>query len=373
VGAQQYAQAWAAAGHQVTVVTTGNPGLAARERVSGVDVQRVPVIGRRARATSTFLSMALYNVSGLSHVLRNRSALSDCDVINCHFSIPTGPLAWVAARLFGRPNVLTIIGGDIYDPSKKSSPHRSVVFRAINRWLMRSADAVIAISSDTKTRAQAYYGVDRPIHVINYGFDPPSPCSDAADRLADAFAGFTLIGIGRLVARKGFVYAIQALVELPDDVRLVIIGDGPLEEELRADAKRLGVGDRVVLTGYMPRTEIAGCLRRADCFILPSLHEGLGIVVQEAMDAGLPVVATNHGGQVDLIRESRNGFLVDPEDSKALAEAVHRLYENRELAQAMGRNNREDIERLHIGANSLEYISVFSELSRAQPALATAG
>src|SRR5690606_31957691 len=102
----------------------------------GVDVVRVPTYGRTSRATSSFLSMAMYNVTGALHVLRHRRALGENDVLNCHFSIPTGPLAWFAGKLLGTPNVLTIIGGDIYDPSKRTSPHRSRLLRAVNRWLI---------------------------------------------------------------------------------------------------------------------------------------------------------------------------------------------------------------------------------------------
>ena len=332
----------------------------------------IPARGRSDRAVTPHVSMFWYNLAGTWHVLRHRRSLGTHDIINGHFSIPSGPLAWFASRLLRRPNVLTIIGGDIYDPSKKLSPHRIGVFRVLNRWLIRTANEVIAISSDTENRAREYYSIDRPISVINYGFNPPEPTLSAAERMAGAFEGFTLIGVGRLIERKGFRYAVDALSELPRDVRLVLVGDGPLESELKDQAAKLGVADRLTITGYLTREELAGCLRRSDCFVLSSLHEGLGIVVQEAMDAGLPVVATNHGGQVDLIREPRNGVLVDPEDSGALARAVLRLYRDRTLAREMGEHNREDIALLNIAANAEDYISIFGRLVPADGAVASA-
>lgn len=230
--------------------------------------------------------------------------------------------------------------------------------------IINSAADVVAISSDTKKRAEEHYKVRKDIKVINYGFDPPKGSGSRRDALGLSERKYYLIAVGRLVKRKGFEYLLHSLRGLPAEIHLLLVGDGPEEGELREVALQAGVSERVSFLGYQTRERIWEYLLAADCFVLSSLHEGLGIVVQEAMCAGLPVVATDNGGQVDLIRDGRNGILVQPMDSAALASAIERIYTDRETAAEMGRNNRTDIERCHMSVNSLEYIRIFRNGAR---------
>jgi glycosyltransferase involved in cell wall biosynthesis len=302
--------------------------------------------------------MASYLVFGALHVLRARRTLKRFDVINTHFSIPTGPLGHFASFVLGRPHVLTIIGGDIYDPTKRSSPHRFAILRALNRYLISRADEVIAISSDTAARARDLHGVRRPIDVVNYGFEPrQGGAGRVAGRRDDG--DFVLVAVGRLVPRKGFDHLIRAMSYLPGNVRTRIIGDGPEEPSLRALARDLGVQDRVHLVGFLPNERVLEELGRADCFVLSSLHEGLGIVVQEAMYLGLPIVSTNNGGQVDLLEHGRNALLVDPGRPEELASAIDRIRLDKKLANDFGRANQKDLESLYISENSAQYTDVF--------------
>ena len=364
VGAKKYAESWARKGHDVTVLTSRTEGLEDREKVAGVHVVRVRTFGKEQRATSTVLSMLTYLLSGLAHLVRNRGDYRDVQVVNTHFSLPTGPLGWAASRLLAVPDVLTIIGGDIYDPSKDRSPHRHRSLRAVNRFLIRAAKDVVAISTDTEARAREHYDIRRPIRVINYGFSPPDEDQIEQVRLPSSRDDrYYLIAIGRLVRRKGFGYLIEAVRRLPEDVELLLIGDGPLEDRLRSEARRRGVEERIHLLGYQSSPRVYGYLLQADCFVLSSLHEGLGIVVQEAMWAGLPIVATNNGGQVDLVEDGRNGILVRPGDTTGLTEAVLSLYENPGIAARMAEANRSDIRDYHVDSNSEQYLDRFRTLA----------
>lgn len=360
MGASQYAEAWEAAGHSVTVLTSGSESLPIERVSGGLRVVRLRVAGRRDRATTTNRAMLAYLAAGTRWIVRHRDELAAIDVINTHFSIPTGPLGMFAARYLHVPNVLTIIGGDIYDPSKASSPHRHLWTRIANRRIIRSADGVIAISSDTRERAERYYGIQRPIHVIPYGFSPPVEAGGAGlrhgrDGTDDAFR---LIAVGRLVQRKGFDHLLTALSQLPARVRLEVIGDGPLAMPLRDLAATLDVADRVSWPGFLARAEILRRMSRADAFVLSSLHEGLGIVVQEAMFSGLPIVATDTGGQTDLITDGENGLLVRVGDAGAIAAAVRKLMEDADRREAMGRKSRERIAELAMPRNAEEVLGV---------------
>jgi len=361
VGAKQYAEAWAAAGHHVTVLTSWDKGLLRRENIGGVDVIRVFVFGKKDRATATNLSMLCYLFFGFFYLLRHLFVLRRTEVINTHFSIPTGPLGVVASKLLSAPNILTIIGGDIYDPTKRSSPHRRAVLRLANACIINSANIIVAISSDTKKRATQHYKIRKPIHVINYGFEPMKIAKSNRGDLGLIENAYYLISVGRLVERKGFEFLIRSLGNLPDDVRLLIIGDGPLESKLIDVAHQEEVGERVSFLGYQPREKILRYLTLADCYVLSSLHEGLGIVVQEAMFAGLPIVSTDNGGQVDLVKDGRNGVLTKPADVDRLTTAIEKLYSDRRLAAGMAANNRQDIEQLYMSVNCEEYIAFFRD------------
>jgi glycosyltransferase involved in cell wall biosynthesis len=366
VGAQQYAEAWSHKGCRVTVVTSRGQGLKQREKVNGVDVIRVFTVGNGNRATTPFVAMFSYIIFGLLHILMHWREFSDNDVVNSHFCIPTGPLGFLAAKVLNLPHVLTIIGGDIYDPTKKSSPHRSVVMRAANRFIMNSAERVVAISGDTRRRAKEHYGIRREIQVVNYGFLPLELQENSPLESDSGPKKFHLIGVGRLIKRKGFEHLIHALALLPPDVHLIIVGDGPEEMELKRLATSKGLSEQVTLAGYQPREQVLEYMCEADCFVLSSFHEGLGIVVQEAMYAGLPIVATNNGGQTDLVHEPRNGLLVAPGDVEMLANAVYRFYSDPALAKSVGANNRQDIEKYHISRNCEEYIHLFNKLVQAE-------
>ena len=364
IGASQYAEAWSQSGHKVTVLTSWRSGLKFKETLNGARIVRVFTIPRRDRARFSHAGMLSYVVFGLVHIMCNRSYYRRNDVINTHFSLPGGVLGIIASRLLGIPHVLTIIGGDIYDPTKKRSPHRSALMRQVNSIVMNSVDKIIAISTDTKRNAQRYYKVRNEITVINYGF-PFTACRfEGSPEVKREDGKYHLVAIGRLVERKGFEYLIRALTKLPDDIDLCIIGDGPLKAGLQGLAGDCNLNGRFRMTGYLPREQIFSYLTSADCFVLSSLHEGLGIVVQEAMAAGLPIVATDNGGQVDIIENYRNGILVKPREADSLSAAIAHIYENRELAESMRQNNREDIRRHYMPANADRYIGLFEATLR---------
>jgi L-malate glycosyltransferase len=360
VSVKQYAEEWASKGHKVTLVTSWVKGLKFRETVSNVDVIRIFTIGIKSRATIPFISMFFYIIIGILYIIFHGRSMHKFEIINSHFSIPTGLLGVVAARILRIPQVLTIIGGDIYDPTKRSSPHRQVLLRVINTFILNSSDQLVAISSDTKKRAQFFYKVKQEIIVINLGFVPKQ--LRCIKNLRDQNGHFKLIAVGRLIKRKGFDYLIDALQFLPNDIILYIVGDGPLENKLNELVAKKGLTERVSFTGYLSESRKFDLLQSSDCYVLSSIHEGLGIVVQEAMYAGLPIVSTNNGGQIDLIKQPRNGILVDPENSEKLAEAIMTFYSNREYAESVALNNKQDIQKFFISNNAKEYITIFTDL-----------
>jgi glycosyltransferase involved in cell wall biosynthesis len=130
-----------------------------------------------------------------------------------------------------------------------------------------------------------------------------------------------LVAVGRLAPQKGFDILIEALARLPEDVRLVILGEGPQRAALQQQASRLGVAERLDLPGYCadPQAEIAA----ADCFVLASRFEGSPNALVEALATGVPVVATNCPyGPEEILDRGLVAPLVPVEDAKTLARTV---------------------------------------------------
>jgi glycosyltransferase involved in cell wall biosynthesis len=126
-------------------------------------------------------------------------------------------------------------------------------------------------------------------------------------------------------------------------------------------ARRSGLADRVQLAGRVTDKLKYGYLSAADAFVLSSEHEGFGVVLQEAMAAGLPVVAVGHGGQADLLEDGVNALLVDSNEPRGLAGAVQRVLTDSELRAAMCEANRRKLKAYDASAMAQRYVQLFRE------------
>jgi glycosyltransferase involved in cell wall biosynthesis len=211
-------------------------------------------------------------------------------------------------------------------------PFRAGPFRLVERALTRRASRVIAI-----THALRRFCVDRvglpeaKVEVVHYGLDAIPAWRDDA---APPPAGRLVLVVGRLTEQKGIDVAIRALAELPDDVRLAVLGEGPERSRLESLARELGVTERVLLPGRVG--DVAAWLRAAELVLHPVRWEGFGLAVLEAMLAGRAVVASAVSAVPELVLDGETGMLVPPNDPVALAAATAGLLANPEVAASMG-------------------------------------
>jgi len=159
-----------------------------------------------------------------------------------------------------------------------------------------------------------------------------------------------ILAVGRLIAKKGFADLIGAcglIAERGKSFQCEIIGEGPLENELRGQIERLNLQNRVVLPGAKPQREVRQRLAAANVFVLPSVidpeggMDNLPTVIMEAMATGLPIVSTKIGGIPEMVVENETGFLLRPGDAVALADAIEKVISNLSLAQKLGQAGRE--------------------------------
>ena len=239
----------------------------------------------------------------------------------------------LAARLLGIPTISTRHNDDRY----LLGP-----FRYVDRAFARPARRLIAISDAVRHFLERAGHDPAKLVTIRYGLDelpaaPSVPPPAAAGIPPEAPLA---LAVGRLIAQKDHTTLLRAFARARTAVpqaRLAILGSGPLEAETRRLVAELGLDDAVTLPG---RTDIRDWLERADVFVHTSRWEGFGIVLLEAMLAGLPVVATRVSAVPEVVADGETGLLVEPGDDAALAEALGALLADPGRATALGEAGR---------------------------------
>ena len=301
------------------------------------------------------------------------------DVIHAHWPFPHAYIALGAAKLFRIPLVLNFHGAELLLIRKKKW------VRPLLKFAIGQAQAVFANSSFTASKIKALRNVD--VEWSPYGTTLESTAAPAADGGTPATAPhpingkFKILFVGRHIERKGICYLIEAAKYLPrDQFEIRIVGVGDLTDRLKEMAKQVdalaptglrhdegeaglrhdegeaemrhdeGEAAEIIFTGKLSPEELANEYRTANVFTLPAIvdskgdTEGLGVVLIEAMELGLPVVASNVGGIPDVVVDGTSGILVPEKDPQALADAYKRLAADPELVKKILAGARKRIE-----------------------------
>ena len=152
-----------------------------------------------------------------------------------------------------------------------------------------------------------------------------------------------LIFTGRLVPIKNIPFLIQAMKKLPSDTVLLIVGDGPLKNELRREVERENLTNRVIFTGHIPQEKLPFYYSTGDIFVFSSFYDNLPNSVLEAMASELPVVAPSVGGIPMIVEEKVNGYLYSVGNTQEFVEKVNLLLKDKNLREEMGKENRKKI------------------------------
>ncbi len=236
------------------------------------------------------------------------------------------------------PFVLTLQEGDPLEYILRKTRFVSKWFREI----FLRADIITAISEFLADFARSM-GAVNPVLVIPNGVDygrfhgkgDPALVQSLRERFTDNGGQSLLVTVSRLVHKNAVDTIIRSLLELPENVKLLVIGTGPLQPYLIALAAELGVSARVLFLGDIPHSKLPSYLSIADIFVRPSRTEGMGNVFIEAMAAGIPVIATTVGGIRDFLRDGENALAVDVDDPHGLAEKVKNILNNSGLAERL--------------------------------------
>lgn len=348
--------------HEVTVLTSQGLGLPHERFENGVRVIRVPVFFRRQEAVANILSLSTFIPMGIK-AGKKLIMEKGFDVINTHFVLPTGPVGNALSRFGGIPNVLSLHGGDLYDPSKLTSPHRHPLLRFWIRRLLRSADAVVGQSSNTLCNMQSFYA--REIEGVRIPLGIQRPKINGVDRIQYGCGRdeILLVTVGRLVSRKAIPQLISMMDGLRKErVRLFILGSGPQEQSLKEEVRKRGLEDRILFMGHVEECKKFEILKMCDIYVSTSQHEGFGLVFLEAMACGLPVVCYNHGGQTDFLEDNLTGYLLPLNDLRGFENRCRILIRDRHMRRRMGEENARRVEGFFIDRCARRYEAIFQEV-----------
>lgn len=270
------------------------------------------------------------------------------DIIHAHFAIDAVYALGLKARL-NIPLVTTLHGFDVTTSSKSlfcSLKPAWINFLMFRKRLQRNCDRFICVSDFIKNKAlQQGYPENKLItHYIGIEL-PPIRYSKKHN------GAIEILHVARLTEKKGTTYLLEALSKVKNDnLKLEIIGDGPLKAELLNQVKELGIQDKVNFLGSKSHDFVLEKMLSTDIFCVPSVtastgdSEGLGMVFLEAATRYTPVVATLHGGIPEAVENGKTGFLVPERDSEALAEKLSLLIDNVDLRKKMGLAARKMVE-----------------------------
>nr|WP_231713440.1 glycosyltransferase [Arthrobacter sp. zg-Y769] len=340
--------ALAARGHTVQVYTRrDDPGLPDRVQVQdGLEVVHVTAGPALPLPKDDLLPYMGQLADG---VLADWGA-EPPDVVHSHFWM-SGLAALEAARSAGEEGVPVVHTFHALGTVKKRHQGAEDTSPPEREWLEpsvgRRADRVLATCSDEVFELKAIGVPGSRISIAPCGvdlslFSSEGPAEPRGRR-------HRIAAVGRLVPRKGVDLAIRALALLRDegldDVELLIVGGSsdsagletdPEARRLLALARSLGVADRVLLRGQVPREQMPAVLRSADAVVCAPWYEPFGIVPLEAMACAVPVVASAVGGLIDTVVHGKTGLHVPPRDSTALASALSELLQNPRYARRLG-------------------------------------
>lgn len=327
---------------KVSVLAPAGPRTQSRERWGEVDVWRFQYAWpARLQALTTgegmvarMRSSAFAKAQAPAFVAAQWAALPrvaravGADLLNPHWIVPQGFIASGWARSLQLPMVVTAHGADVALLGRMPGGGR------LGRYVFARSAGFIADSAYLARRTEEIIGQAIPHAAIPMGVET-SVFAAAGDERAphDPRGPRTLLFVGKFVPKKGISVLLDAVARLRAagrDLRLQLIGGGPLEDALRADVARLGIGDAVAFLGWVKNHELPSRYVSADVVCVPSIEdahgetEGTPVVLQEALACGSLIVASRSSGIGDVLRDGENGWTVPPGDAGAMAAAVAR-------------------------------------------------
>jgi len=317
-------------GHNVHVITSRNKGLLSEVVESGIHIHRIrwpnlKFIGSLIFSLKTALTLSRVN----PQIIQSQS-------------ISMGSTGLISKWVLNRPYIVWGRGSEVYLPHQFK--------KLTTRIVLGNADAVIALTDDMKQEIQRLWPGE--ISVIPNGINLKKferISRESARRELEIEQGDKVVlFVGTLRQIKGADYlvtAMQYILRAEPRSRLILVGDGAERQKLEHLVSDLHLSARVSFVGKIQNEQIPTFMIASDVFVLPSLSEGLPVVVLEALAAALPIVATSVGGVPSIVADGINGFLIKSRDVGQIADKVLLLLSDPELRHRMSENNKKEAQQ----------------------------
>lgn len=282
-----------------------------------------------------------------------KKMLCQYDVVHAHWLIPQG----IIQSFFKKPYVVTGHGGDV-------TSLNFGILKKLKARCVRNAGYVTVVSSFLENEVKKISSVDN-IKIMPMGCNLDSFSPDyAVKNYFNQGDKKVILFVGRLAEKKGVKYLIEAMKKV--DGILAIVGQGPLEEELKTQARDFG--DKIIFLGAKTHEELSKIYASADIFVAPSVtakdgdKEGFGLVMLEAMASGLPVVAFDSGGISELITHNENGLLCPEKDVEGLSCNINKLLNDESMYELLVQNGKRTAEKYSYKEIGKQYSEIYAKV-----------
>lgn len=353
---------YAAAGHEVHLITSQFRDCPSKEVVDDIHVHRVRALRKNPNVCAVH-EMFTYAISSSIYGLKFAKKFRP-DIVQVFFGIPAGGGAYLLQKYNNVPYVVFLGGRDV-PRSNPDPPYYRWLYMVLKPIIRRIWDkAAMVVSCSDGLRDLAYETDSNvKIEVIPDGVNLDTFQPAQRDSIPKKVR---ILSIGRLIPRKGFQFLIRALPHVIENTEcefeIEIVGDGPYQEELIKLAEKLNVISQLHFSGSVPYSELPKKYYEADIFILPSLAEGMPLVVLEAMGTGLPIIASCVQGIEELVAEDVNGSLFNPGDVEELANCLIKLINDGEMRVEMGKRSTEKVVPFDWKNIADAYLTLYEEI-----------
>ncbi|MCC6726184.1 MAG: glycosyltransferase family 4 protein [Saprospiraceae bacterium] len=328
-------------GHEVSILTAGSYKNGIRRvEMDGRTLIELPYLpGRKMRFVPTLAEEFAFNLAARKWLKKHHA---EFDIV--HLQGRSGNLFLKDKTKVKVPVVNTLHGLTGIEYQKSVGRNNATFDTRLHRLMatrmedfsLRNADALIAVSGEMREEiAQRNPDFLNKTTIIYNGVDVPEALPIVAPDPN------LLLFVGRLTAIKGVTQLVEAMRKLPENLKLIMVGDGEAKPELERLIAKHRLGKRIRLVGAQDSKQVAAWISRCSALVLPSFHETQGIVLLEANALGRPVVANAVGGVTEVVQDGKNGLLIPNNSPDEIAKAVRHLLDDPEAAARMGRWGRE--------------------------------
>lgn len=296
--------------------------------------------------TLTIPIKKLKNPSFMISALIKTKFSGNYDIIHAHH-----PIASLSFKASSAKKIVTFHG--IYS-KQIGILHGNAALTLSNKYEKNALKWADAITAGSKESFEYYSGLGHKVNYIPNAIDTTSLPTQINKKFTKQ-----IIFVGRLSKEKGIESIIKISKILPPELHLLIIGSGPMEKEI----KEIDVlYPNIHYLGYLTKEDLIPLVRGSDVLIQPSLAEGISTTILEAMACKIPIIASNVGGNKELILNNQNGFLINPNSASELLEKILILSENKLLQQKFGQKSSELVKKFEWSEVGQKYLDLYQYL-----------